>query len=286
MSEHVNHPQHYQADNGIECIDVIRHYTCNIANALKYLMRAGKKHEAGMDDVDKEIEDLKKALWYIDDYQQNSGGLHCAEAKSELMQLYVEQVTGHSIIDISKGYVGNIAQAMDQLLQIGLVVDGMVYTQYRWPVILDDCKRCIQERIDHIYCEAADKNIDDIIKICHGQPVEGTDYARPGGEREDEPDSYDPLNIIIQQGNAYCLSDETRQKANGALYSPCELCDMRHDCDDQKGEPCHLLCARNNQYLRQVGRARYNKHFGTIAVEDEDKAMEIENKRLEEQENK
>ena len=36
--EHVNHPKHYnQHPAGIECIDIIRHYTCDIANALKYL---------------------------------------------------------------------------------------------------------------------------------------------------------------------------------------------------------------------------------------------------------
>ena len=154
MSEHVNHPKHYnQHPAGIECIDIIRHYSCDVANALKYLWRAGLKPEQGKDDAEKEVEDLKKALWYIDDYKQHAQGLHCSEAKSELMQLYVEHVTGHSIIDISKGYAANIALAMGQLLQIGLVVDGIVYTQYRWPVILDDCKRCIQERIDHIMTE-------------------------------------------------------------------------------------------------------------------------------------
>ncbi len=46
--EHVNHPAHYQRKDGIECIDIIRHYICDIANALKYLMRAGKKQEMSM----------------------------------------------------------------------------------------------------------------------------------------------------------------------------------------------------------------------------------------------
>lgn len=150
MSEHVNHPQHYQGENGIECIEVIRHYSCDIANALKYLMRAGKKHEMGMPNVEKEIEDLQKALWYIDDYKQHAAKMHAVEAKSELMQIYVERYTGHSIVDICKGYKGNIVLAMCQLLQIGLIMGGAVYTVYRWESILDDCKSCIQGRIEYI----------------------------------------------------------------------------------------------------------------------------------------
>jgi hypothetical protein len=35
--EHVNHPAHYQRKDGIECIDIISHYVCDIANAIKYL---------------------------------------------------------------------------------------------------------------------------------------------------------------------------------------------------------------------------------------------------------
>ena len=36
-------------------------------NAIKYLWRAGLKKEQGIDEIDKEIEDLKKAIWYIND---------------------------------------------------------------------------------------------------------------------------------------------------------------------------------------------------------------------------
>lgn len=35
-----------------------------LGNAVKYISRAGKKHEQGM--TDKEIQDLEKAKWYID----------------------------------------------------------------------------------------------------------------------------------------------------------------------------------------------------------------------------
>ena len=61
--EHVNHPKHYNSHpNGIECIDIIRHYVCDIANAIKYLWRAGLKAEMGMENAEKEIEDLKSRI--------------------------------------------------------------------------------------------------------------------------------------------------------------------------------------------------------------------------------
>lgn len=64
----VNHPLHYnQHPSGIECIEIARHYCFSIGNAIKYLWRAGLKQEVGKSDVTKEIEDLEKAKWYIDD---------------------------------------------------------------------------------------------------------------------------------------------------------------------------------------------------------------------------
>ncbi len=62
MSDIVSHPPHYTSDpSGIECIDITRHRNFNIGNAFKYLWRAGLKD--GNDDV----QDLRKAIWYIND---------------------------------------------------------------------------------------------------------------------------------------------------------------------------------------------------------------------------
>lgn len=60
MTENVNHPDHYNylGDSGIECIDVVEWMNFNKGNAIKYIWRAGLKN-------DNEVEDLKKALWYI-----------------------------------------------------------------------------------------------------------------------------------------------------------------------------------------------------------------------------
>ena len=56
----VEHPGHY-TDGGIECIDYIeaKGLGYHLGNAVKYISRAGKKDPA------KTIEDLGKAVWYI-----------------------------------------------------------------------------------------------------------------------------------------------------------------------------------------------------------------------------
>jgi len=60
--DQVNHPYHYTTDpSGVEAIEITRHRNFNIGNAIKYLWRAGIKDES------KHIEDLKKAIFYIQD---------------------------------------------------------------------------------------------------------------------------------------------------------------------------------------------------------------------------
>ena len=66
--DNVNHPSHYtKHPSGVECIDITRHYYFSVGNAIKYLWRAGLKEDSSMSNIDKEIEDLKKAVWYIND---------------------------------------------------------------------------------------------------------------------------------------------------------------------------------------------------------------------------
>ena len=58
-SDNVNHPPHYNQVPSIECIDVVRHFNFARGNAIKYIWRAGAKGN--------EIEDLQKAIWYLQD---------------------------------------------------------------------------------------------------------------------------------------------------------------------------------------------------------------------------
>ena len=54
----VNHPPHYTAHpSGVECIQITEHMNFCLGNAIKYIWRADLKHDA--------IEDLKKAVWYV-----------------------------------------------------------------------------------------------------------------------------------------------------------------------------------------------------------------------------
>lgn len=65
--ERVNHPKHYQHPSGVECITIARHHDFNTGNALKYIWRAGLKQEQGLSTSQKQIEDLQKAVFYIQD---------------------------------------------------------------------------------------------------------------------------------------------------------------------------------------------------------------------------
>jgi hypothetical protein len=60
--ETVNHPSHYGGDTTYEAIKVIEAWQLgfHLGNTVKYIARVGKK--PGVD----EIEDLKKARWYLD----------------------------------------------------------------------------------------------------------------------------------------------------------------------------------------------------------------------------
>jgi len=54
----VDHPKHYTSHpSGIECIQITEHMGFNLGNAIKYIWRADLKG--------KDIEDLRKAVWYI-----------------------------------------------------------------------------------------------------------------------------------------------------------------------------------------------------------------------------
>jgi hypothetical protein len=62
--EMVNHPSHYGGkDNVYEVVKVCEAWGLDkdayIFNVVKYVARAGKK------DTDKELQDMKKVLWYL-----------------------------------------------------------------------------------------------------------------------------------------------------------------------------------------------------------------------------
>lgn len=84
MNDSVNHPSHY-TDGKIEVIDFIedKRFGYHLGNAIKYISRAGKK------DPNKETEDLRKAIWYIEHHIERRNNEH----QERLIQLAAEQAS-------------------------------------------------------------------------------------------------------------------------------------------------------------------------------------------------
>jgi hypothetical protein len=58
VNDPVNHPNHYTSHpSGVEVIQITEHMNFCLGNAIKYILRADHKGN--------QIQDLKKAVWYI-----------------------------------------------------------------------------------------------------------------------------------------------------------------------------------------------------------------------------
>ncbi len=278
MKEQVNHPSHYnQHPNGIECIEIIRHYACDSANTIKYLWRAGLKPEMGKDDAEKELEDLKKSLWYIADCRNVSYRRLIATPDNALYKL-----SGYRIDDVLVGYNEHVENAIANMLRVGVVYNHSVCAVKDWQACVDEAERSVRKRILEIENGLLEKEIQKTAAAVKGYAVDGEDYvSTPGCKRETEPKDYDPLNMIVISGRAYGLSSEVRKKKNGSLYSPCDNCSFKSCCLSEDGTTvmrnlCQLHGAGDNEYYKEVGAARYSPSFGIIEVVDEKVERELE----------
>ena len=69
LNKNVEHPIHYSWLKdlcGVEPLDICRHFDFAIGSALKYLMRKGKS-ENSLTEKEQRVQDLKKAVFYIND---------------------------------------------------------------------------------------------------------------------------------------------------------------------------------------------------------------------------
>jgi hypothetical protein len=138
-NDQVNHPKHYTSDpSGIECIDVTRHRNFNIGNAIKYLWRAGLKEDKDRKLIDKQVEDLNKAVWYLVDEIHRLGGRCTVKTDSINTCLPIDN---ESIIDAVMNY--------------SKVVDGTCKTLLGVSGNNDKCRgilcRTIEDHIDYWY---------------------------------------------------------------------------------------------------------------------------------------
>ncbi len=74
MNDNVNHPRHYESQSiSLEPIDFCERLPFCEGNALKYCFRAGHKQGAS------ELQDLKKAYWYLERNQRSPGAVRIEE---------------------------------------------------------------------------------------------------------------------------------------------------------------------------------------------------------------
>ena len=89
IDDSIHHPKHYTSDDcGVEAIEITSLLPACISNAVKYVWRCGKK--------DEDLQELKKALWYIKYSIDNGLPTFVDELSDSLeFQELVEKVKSH-----------------------------------------------------------------------------------------------------------------------------------------------------------------------------------------------
>ena len=114
----IHHPKHYTSDDcGVEAIEVTSLLPACISNAVKYVWRCGKK--------DEDLQELKKALWYINYSIDNDLPTFVDQLSDSLeFQELVDKVKsnwiGHKYMFIDAVYCGNqetMKKALELMIQ-------------------------------------------------------------------------------------------------------------------------------------------------------------------------
>ena len=112
-SQNAVNPQHYRKhQSGIECIEITRHLSFNRGNAIKYLWRLGQKDESN--------QELKKAIWYLNDESNHFGhapayhyaSLSVLNAKLNKLALYQSDIERELFNFIVFGYNEHLQRAI------------------------------------------------------------------------------------------------------------------------------------------------------------------------------
>lgn len=101
----VNHPPHYQSPTGFECIDVTRYLIGPLANTFKYVYRFRSKG--------KPLEDLKKAMFYLDVYMETGHGKMKRSVRSYAQDLQVAAAQAMQL----NGVLDSLGEYVDYLLE-------------------------------------------------------------------------------------------------------------------------------------------------------------------------
>lgn len=96
----VNHPSHYTSYDGFEVIDLTEQLNFNRGNAVKYILRAGKKEGVS------EREDLEKAAWYLErELQRTITERLVVAAKNQERERDICEVHGPSCVHGNRNYL-------------------------------------------------------------------------------------------------------------------------------------------------------------------------------------
>lgn len=118
VSEAVHHPKHYTSDDcGVEAIEITSLLPACISNAVKYVWRCGKK--------DEDLQELKKALWYLNYSIDNDLPSFVNELSDTLeYEALINKVksywTGNKYMFIDAVYWGNqetMKKALEMMIQ-------------------------------------------------------------------------------------------------------------------------------------------------------------------------
>lgn len=155
----VNHPKYYTSHpSGVECIEITRHHCFDIGNCIKYLWRAGLKEDSNLSIINKEIEDLQKTIWYIDDRIKDFPNLTCDET-------YIDATFEHpskiNLSIITKHYTDNIAVAMNALFRTGLSTKTYASNEL---IYLNEAKIFINKRIKQLETESQTEHFKKVLE--------------------------------------------------------------------------------------------------------------------------
>lgn len=116
--DNVNHPSHYNSGK-IEVIEAVEDwglgYHCG--NAVKYTARAGKK------DPKKEVEDLKKAVWYL---KRQIEILEASKENREVVRPNSMNLPSISVTDASPSSARQPATTCAKTAQMDLHIGGYI----------------------------------------------------------------------------------------------------------------------------------------------------------------
>ena len=115
VADAIHHPKHYTSDDcGVEAIEITSLLPACISNAVKYVWRCGKK--------DEDLQELKKALWYINYSIDNDlptfvEGLSDSLEFQDLVEKVKSHWTGNKYMFIDAVYWGN-QETMKKALEL------------------------------------------------------------------------------------------------------------------------------------------------------------------------